>query len=399
MEFSKRGTPGDLKIQNMKLLLKHIRKKAPVSRAELSEQCSISKPTVSNLVEELLNEGWLLEKQSEEASVLGGRKPVYLYFNHYAGFVVGIDIGGTNTVMALTDLNGNILAETTFPTQAYLNNQLLDKIDQSLAVLVGESGVPIEKILGVGIGAPGMTDVKKGIVIDAPSLGWINYPLKKEAEAKLKLPVYIDNDVNVAVLGESWLGAAKGKNTILLVSIGTGVGSGIMIEGKLYRGITFAAGEIGFMVTDSQTMLETNDSFKGYGFLDRRVGGQGIVKRVKQMAEQHPEHPYSISIPSVKKIFEDAIKGDEFAFSCVEDVTLQLGIGLSNAISLLNPEVVLIGGGISKSGHWFLPKVKEIVRSLTPVQSEIKLATLRDRGGVLGAVSLLLNEHESLLKM
>ncbi|MBM7583646.1 glucokinase [Bacillus pakistanensis] len=399
MEFSKRGTPGELKVQNMKLLLKHIRENAPVSRAELSDQCSISKPTVSNLVEELLNEGWIMEKQSKEASILGGRKPVYLYFNHHAAYAVGVDIGGTNTMMVLTDLSGMILAETTFPTQIHLNERLLDKIDYSLASLLRETGVPTEKILGVGIGAPGMTDVKNGVVIDAPSLGWINYPLKAEAEMKLKLPVYLDNDVNVAVLGESWLGAAKGKNTILLVSIGTGVGSGIMIDGKLYRGNSFAAGEIGFMVTDSQTMLETNDSFKGYGFLDRRVGGQGIVKRMMKIAEPYKEHPYANSPPSVKEIFEDAMQGDELALSCVEDVILQLGIGLSNAISLLNPEVVLLGGGISNSGHWFLPRVEEIVKSLTPVQADIKLATLGDRGGVLGAVSLLLNEHESILKM
>ncbi|MFK4996904.1 ROK family protein [Bacillus sp. N9] len=133
--------------------------------------------------------------------------------------------------------------------------------------LIINSGLEVEQIFGVGVGVPGITSVDDGIVFDAPSLGWKQYPLKQKLEKKLPFPVYIDNDVNVAVLGEKWKGAAKTKENMLLITLGTGVGCGMIINGRLYRGSTFAAGEIGYLVTDKNAAEGEYESiFSGYGF-------------------------------------------------------------------------------------------------------------------------------------
>lgn len=169
--------------------------------------------------------------------------------------------------MALVSLTGKVIEKTTFSTQQHLGVQLIEKLVDSLYKLMKKQNLSDSKILGIGIGVPGITDFEKGIVIDAPTLGWCNYPLRQVLEEKLSYPIYIDNDVNVSVIGEKWQGAAKNKRNILKVMLGTGIGCGMILENELYRGASYAAGEVGYMVTDQSALNKGYTSmFAGYGF-------------------------------------------------------------------------------------------------------------------------------------
>jgi glucokinase len=237
-------------------------------------------------------------------------------------------------------------------------------------------------------------------VLEAPSLGWVNFELRQELETQLDLPVYIDNDVNIAVLGEQWKGKAKDAEHVILITLGTGVGCGIIVNGQLYRGATFAAGEIGYMVTDKNEANEEYDHiFQGYGFLDSHVGGPSIVKRMQRKFNEvgNKDHPLNNKKLSAKLIFQYAKENDSAALQVIDETIDHIGFALVNVICIFNPQCVILGGGISKSGDWFLPKLQKVIEKQLPLKTDIFITKL-DRLSLLGAGALCLREHESLLK-
>lgn len=215
---------------------------------------NISKPTISNLVDELLNEGWIYEV---EGSTSGGRRPINLIFNKESHYLVGVDIGGTLIEMAIMNLEGDTIIHSSMNTQEFLKQGLVLVISRRIKEMILKVDIDPEKIMAIGVGAPGITDVNKDVVIEAPSLGWIHYPLKEEMKKHLPFPIYVENDVNVAVLGEQWKGVVRDKCNVILMTLGTGVGCGIIVNGQLYHGSNYAAGEIGYMVKDKEEDVNT----------------------------------------------------------------------------------------------------------------------------------------------
>lgn len=396
------GTLHYIKNMNKKLVLDCIREQAPLSRAEVSARLNISKPTISSVVEELMDEGWIYEGGSGDSTSQGGRKPIHLRFNEEAGYIIGVDIGGTKVSAGITNLAGKMVVQRVFDTKSSLAKGLIQKLHSVVQEMAIEANIDYEKILGMGSGVPGITDVEKGKVIEAPSLNWRNYPFKQEAERIFDLPVFVDNDVNVAVLGERWLGVAKDKNNILLIAVGTGIGCGIIMDGKLYRGSTWAAGEIGYMVTDKNAARrQYNPIYKGYGFLESHAGGASIAdKMVALLRDQtgHPLHNKSSAV-TAEDVFNYAMEGDQLAESIVDEALEHLGFSIINAISIFNPEMVILGGGVSKSGYWFLGRIQEMVNQFVPSRTQVSLTQLGDQVGVLGAVSLFLKEYDGVLKI
>ncbi|MGE6257122.1 ROK family transcriptional regulator [Heyndrickxia sporothermodurans] len=401
--MSLKGTPMQMKSINKKRVLQCIREYAPISRAEISSKVNISKPTVSILVDELIQDKWVFEKGIGVASSQGGRRPIQLFFNEKAAFVVGVDIGGTKVKMIISDLSGNIIAETSFPTQEYLEKNLLKKISFELDRLIEKNNLEHDAILGMGVGIPGITNTLTGFVVEAPSLNWSNYSFIEEAEKYFSFPIYADNDVNVAALGEQWLGKAKSKKTVLFIAIGTGIGSGIIINNQLYRGSSSAAGEIGYMVTDKNEVKNNfQPVFHRYGYLESVAGGKSIGDKLSSIIKKEKDHPlYSkmqSSELSAKDVFHYAKLGDSIAEQVIEEATEHLGYGIVNAASLLNPEVIILGGGVSKSAEQILPDLRKIVNQYLPSSVEIYTSQLGDNAGVLGAVSLFLREYESIIQ-
>lgn len=341
---------------------------------------------------ELIEEDWVNEERREEKNASGGRRPLALFFNESSKYLFGIDIGGTNVEVALVSLSGEVVEKITFSTQQYLGVQLIEKLVNSIHVLVKKQNLSDRKILGVGIGVPGITDFEKGIVIDAPTLGWRHYPLRQILKEKLSCPIYIDNDVNVSVMGEKWQGAAKNKRNISKVMLGTGIGCGMILEGELYRGASYAAGEVGYMVTDQSAITTGYSSmFEGYGFLDNHVGGPAIASRMNK-------HLSGESEMSAKQVFERASEQHPQAEKIVQDVIEHLSFALLNIIAIVNPECIVIGGGIAKSLPPYLPMIQATLKKHIPIACEILFSEQEDMS-VLGAAYLLLTEHDSIFNV
>ncbi|WP_172370938.1 ROK family transcriptional regulator [Sporosarcina jiandibaonis] len=381
---------------NKKKVLHYIQKNPGRSRTEIAKELSISKPTISKLVDELISEGWFSEKESSSSSSSGGRRSFQIYFNNNAKYIVGVDIGGTSVEIAVMNLAGDILEKSVFSTQEQISKNLVQVLADNITSLITKSGLENNQIMGAGIGIPGITDVREGIVVDAPSLGWKQYPFLEKMHKFLPFPVYVDNDVNVAALGEQWKGAGRDKSNILQITLGTGIGCGMIINGQLYRGSSFAAGEIGYMVTDKHAAEKAYDSaFSGYGFLDSHVGGPSITKRMlKHLRASENE---SDDWPA-KRIFELAIAGDKKAQNIIDDALSHLAFALINIISIVNPECVILGGGISKSMHHFLPEIISTIDKHLPIETMVTITKL-DNVSVLGAGYLVLHEHDSILKV
>ncbi|MFH5777900.1 ROK family transcriptional regulator [Heyndrickxia oleronia] len=398
-----KGTPMQMKSINKKRVLQCIQEHAPISRAEISAKLSISKPTVSILVDELIQEHWVVEKGNGEASSQGGRRPIQLYFDEQAAYVAGIDIGGTKVKMVISDLSGTIVSQCHFPTNQYLEQGLIIQIRDKLNHLVKHAGIKQEAILGMGVGVPGITDTVNGLIVDAPSLNWMNYPFISEAKKYFSFPIHIDNDVNVAVLGEQWLGRAKNKRNVLFISVGTGIGCGIIIDNQLYRGTTNAAGEMGYMVTNKNDMRQNfHPLFQRYGYLESVAGGKSIGKQLTMKLQKNREHPLFKKATetelSAKDAFFLAKSGDLLAQQVIDEAIEHLGFGIVNAACLLNPEVIILGGGVSKSAEEILFHVRKLVDQYLPSSVDIYPSQLADNAGVLGAVSLFLREHESIIR-
>ncbi|MFC3039848.1 ROK family transcriptional regulator [Virgibacillus xinjiangensis] len=381
-----------IKQLNKRRVLQYIQRHQGHSRADIAKSLEISKPTISNLVDELLAEGWIREKESLKASSSGGRKPYQIFFIQDAAYLIGVDIGGTSVEMAVMDLAGNVQKKSCFPTQGFTGEKLTPKIAEAIRQLIQQCGLQENQVFGAGVGVPGITDVSKGMVIDAPSVGWKNVPLKSALESLLPFPIYIDNDVNVAVLGELWKGTSADKDNMLMITLGTGIGCGIIIHGELYRGATYAAGEIGYMVTD-KNMAEKHyeQTFAGYGFLDSHVGGPAIANRMKMVEKQ-------AAAPTAKQIFQQAADGNEKAVEILEESLSHLAFALINVISIINPGRIILGGGISKSMHRFLPILQSTIERHVPVQTAIAITEVEDVS-LIGAGYLLLKEHDSVLKV
>lgn len=401
--MSLKGTPNHMKYLNKKRILHCIQEHAPISRAEIAVQTQLSKPTVSALVDELIQENWVIVKGPGESSTQGGRRPTPLYFNEKAAYIIGTDIGRSYVKIIISDLVGNIIDYNQFPTPPYLLTGILQQISDTVNDMLNKQKISLSKILGLGAGVPGITDTQKGLIYESPSLGWKNYDFLKEAKKHFTFPVYVDNDTNVEALGEQWLGNAKQKKNVLYISIGTGIGSGIIIENQLYRGYSSSAGELGYMVTNKEEIKNHfKPIFNHFGYLESVSGGKSIGIKLTERIKKNEEHPLFEEANKVdltgKQAFSLARQNDALALSVINEAAEHWAYSIINAASLLNPEIIILGGNVSKSADLFLPYIQNVVNSYLPSNVTIMTSHLGDNSGVLGAVSLLLREHDCIIQ-
>ncbi|WBX78561.1 ROK family transcriptional regulator [Virgibacillus salarius] len=383
-----KGNPSYMKQMNRRLIINYIKENETVSRATISKQLSLSKPTVSAVVDQLLKEGWILETGSGEASSSGGRKPVNLKFNPHKAYIIGVDIGGTKVAIGITDLNGSMISFSEFPTQVYLEKNLFEQIKKHVEEQKEKLNIDNSKILGMGVGILGVVHVEKGIVKEAPALRWINFPIKKELNSKFNFPIYIDNDVNISVLGEHWKGIGSTRSNLIYIAIGTGIGSGLIINNQLYRGSNYSAGEIGYMVTDKEHAQQYYPVYEGYGYLESVSSGSSIGSQLSKKLKK------TLTAKEAFKLYE---KNNKQAVEIIETAIENLGIGIANYISLFDPEMIVLGGGVSESYSLIINKMQPIIDRFTPEKCDVVKSILGKEAGVVGAVALFLKEHDSML--
>ena len=310
-------------------------------------------------------------------------------------YVIGVDLGGTKISTAISTIEGNILANVVLPTKAEEGEvAVLGRIIQSIDEVIVGSSTSIDEVEAIGIGSPGPLDAKKGIIITTPNLPFKDYTLVQPLKEKYNIPVYLDNDANAAAIGEYMFGAGKGKESIIYFTVSTGVGGGAVLDGKVYRGHTSNALEIGHTTVDPNG---PRCNCGNLGCLEAMSSGTAIAKKGKEAVSTNVE-------TSLKKydtitsyeVFKEAEAGDEVAKDIIDNALTYLGIGVANAIATFDPEMIIIGGGVSKAGDIVFDTVKKVVnkrcfKSMAE-SCEIVPAGLGSDAGVVGAVALAIIE-------
>ena len=312
---------------------------------------------------------------------------------------IGIDVGGTNVKIALVDDNGKIIYSNSVPTYAKMGYEYtVNNIKQAIKDLMKETNTTPSDIEGIGFDFPGQVDCKTGVVKLAPNIpGWVNVPIAQMIEDEFHIPTRIDNDVRCAALGELKFGAGKGCENFICITVGTGIGSGIVINGKVVRGATNAAGELGHikLQMNGGPICGCGDT----GCLEAFASGPAIVAMAQEYikggkstkfremaaAEGGEITPYMVA--------KAAEEGDPVAKRIFEIVGEYIGIGLTSVINLLNPEKVIIGGGVAESGELLLAPIRKTIKERAMVVAgnavEIVPAQLGNSAGVIGASMLI----------
>jgi glucokinase len=307
----------------------------------------------------------------------------------------GVDLGGTTVKLAYFDREGNMLDKWEIPTvKDNAGQQILPDIAAAIKGYISQKAISPSDILGIGIGVPGPVS-PQGVVIKCVNLGWGVFNIEKELSELTGLPVKAGNDATVAALGECWKGGGEGCRNLIFATLGTGVGGGIIIEGKAIHGAHGAGAEIGHMVINRQ---ETEACGCGkYGCVEQYCSATGVVRMAKRYlaATEQASVLRNLETLTCKDVFDAAKNGDSAAQEILEQVYAYLGEALANVASVVDPEVIVLGGGVSKAGQPLLEGVqrhfgKYVFHAVSPVR--FALATLGNDAGAYGAFQLALSE-------
>jgi glucokinase len=310
--------------------------------------------------------------------------------------IVGVDIGGTTVKIGFMKENGDILEKWEIRTDTSNGGRMiLHDIWKSIVEKATGLAIEINQIAGIGIGAPGFIDGEKGYVYEAVNIGWKEYPLADELSMLSGLPVYLENDANIAVLGENWLGAGGNSDHVIAITLGTGVGGGIITNGKIVNGANGTAGEIGHITVDPNG-YQCNCGRKGC--LETVASATGIVRQAMAFIQKNPDSPLAAEYKlkqniTSKDIFQLANNGDTDSNTIIEHTADIIGFTIANLAITLNPSKVLIGGGVSKAGEQLLQPIKNAFTkyALPRVREacEIRIAELGNDAGMIGAAYLV----------
>lgn len=312
--------------------------------------------------------------------------------------VIGVDMGGTKILSAVIDADGNILGTAKVPTKADKGaSEVIDRIANSIRKAIDKSGVASESIQAVGIGAPGPLDPATGVVIFAPNLGWRDVPLKAELEARTGFPTFVDNDVNVGTLGEHVFGAGRGVQNVVGIFVGTGIGGGIILHGELFHGASKTAGEVGHII------VKADGPRCG-------CGTRGCLEAIASRTAMTKQFQKAILKKGKKSVISKLTDGDlgairsgilakairlndKLTLKIFKKVTKYLGIGIGSIVNFLNPEMIVLGGGVVEAlDDTFLDDIRAAAKKYSLPNTldgvQIVRAALGDNSGILGAAAL-----------
>lgn len=315
-------------------------------------------------------------------------------------YVVGVDLGGTSINVGVVPLSGGtVLGMRSLPTEPgrgakAVVDRMTGMIRDAIRDARREGGFSAEAVVGVGLGSPGPLDRATGTVIDTPNLGWRNFPLRDLVSNAVGLEAELDNDANTAALGETWLGAGREVSSLIAVTLGTGIGGGIVLDGRVHHGASDVAGEIGHMTIDP-TGRRCNCG--NYGCLEAYASGPAIAARAVEGLESGVASALpgmvegDLSEVTAETVYEAIVAGDLYARDVMRETARLLGTGLANLINVLNPEMIVISGGVTRAGdHIFEPLRAEVRRRAFRQAADacrIVASELGDQAGVVGAAA------------
>lgn len=368
---------------NRSIILNVIKTHGPISRADIAHLTGLSPATVTSITGLLIEEDLIFEKSTGDSS--GGRPPILLALNPRGGFVIGIKLMESQAVAALTDLNATVIEKTNVELR---NTELTSVIDELVLLvenLMKNNKIPKKRLFGVGIGLAGVIDSVNGILRKSPFFGWKDVPFRDLLDVRLKVPIFLDNDVNTLTLGEKWLDNGVHADNYVVITVGRGIGMGIIINGQIYRGKGGGAGEFGHLVVNQNGPV--CDCGKR-GCLESYLGDQALVMRAKQEVDP--------SIESIDELIQMAAGGNIAAGKLFEWAGDLLGQELANLINLLDPKLIIISGeGVRMGDPFFSSMRAAIQKNAVPElfeNTEIRINTWGDDVWARGAASLVIGE-------
>jgi glucokinase-like ROK family protein len=362
-----------------------------ISRAELSRQLGLSRPAIGSIIKELLE--LQIIRESSHTSSTGGRSAVLLEINPDCAIVAGVDIGATHLGLILTDYAAQLLNTKEIPFDINQGPEnCLQQVDCALREFLMENDTSIHDLKAIGVGVPGPVAMRAGGVVSPPIMpGWDHFPILHHLEELWQIPITLNNDAELGALGEWAYGAGRSECFLLYVKVGYGIGAGLLINGHIYRGATGAAGEIGHITLQENGPMCTCGN---RGCLEAMAGGRSIVSQVLTAIKMNQRTQLS-TIPADEltalHIAEAARQGDLLAQEIVSQAGKYIGIALASLVNVLNPGMIIIGGGIALMGDLFIEPIRQaaIKRSLPASAQGIRItaAYLGNRSSGLGAVS------------
>jgi len=370
---------------NRSAILEIIRREGPISRTAISERLVVSLPTVMRIADGLVTEGFVRPHGTTEWS--GGRRRPLLEFNSDGFVVLGVDMGGTKMYGALSNLGGNILDEVNISRHGTSGEDSFNYLTTLIDKLLASPKVEGRRVRGIGVGAPGVTLHKQGIVTWAYTLHWDKFPLKARLAERYDLPITVDNDVNLAALGELWFGAGQNVHDMVLVAIGTGIGAGVIIDGALYRGAQEASGEIGNMIPGREFL---GKNYQDFGALESVASGTGIAARARELLISKRSGD-DLSDLTSEDVFEAGRKGEPWAWTVINETVDYLAIAIANLVSFFDPELVVLGGGVSRSADMLIEPILARINGTIPNPPRLVVSDLGLQATVMGAITKVLH--------
>ncbi len=382
---------------NRSIVINLIRQERSISRAEIAHRTKLSRSAVSNIITMLLEEGLVNTIGTGESS--GGRRPIMLNFNYSAGSVLGIDIAADHLFALTTDLEGNILAQEGQPFNIDMGPELgLPIVIAHIRRTLEQHTANNRRVLGLGLGVPGPLDHTTGTVIAPPIMpGWDRFPLRQYLSREFNMPVLVENDANLAAVAEKWRGAAQGFQNIAYVKAGPGIGCGLILDNKVYRGQRGSAGEIGHI-----TIIRDGPACRcgSAGCLESIAALPAIFSRarlaIKNGRATSLSHAGMLDDLTTEQLVSTANEGDKLARELFEDSGRYIGIALANLINLFNPGIVVLGGELAVADDLLMRPLRETVRSRSLLasyeQTGIVVSQLGCEAVALGAAMTVLQE-------
>ncbi|MFP4469871.1 MAG: ROK family transcriptional regulator [Bacteroidales bacterium] len=376
-----------------KSILNFLYQKKSLSNPEICRLTNMSSPSIQKLLRELIAEGLVCEDGIGHS--IGGRRPVLFGLETGARYVIGITIGQETTDMAVFNLRNDLIGEIRTLDMPLQNDAaFIDEIRHFAATVFEDAGLNYEKVLGVGVAIPGLTDPALGSSFSYFNEG--SESVRELFEARFCRPVFVDNDARVMALGELVFGSAKGKNHVLCLNIGSGIGMGVITNGRLYHGNSGFAGEFGHIrmeddgdlcICGKRGCLETLASGKALEKLARQGISAGKLSAVQSMAG-------SLDAITTAVIIRAAREGDQFSIDLLQQIGEYLGMGLSILIHIFNPEYIIIGGKLSRAGQFIIDPIQQTLNRYTILKIKndtcITTSTLGDKAAVTGAMALVM---------
>lgn len=373
---------------NRASVLNTIRSHGLISRKDIALQTGLSAATITGISAELIEEDLILEKETGGSS--GGRRPIMLALNKTGRYIIGVKLSIDHITIALTDLEATVLEMRTLQLPSHEIQATVQTLGQVLSDLIEESGTPKEKLLGIGIGLAGIVDAEQSILRQSPIYGWRNVPLVDMLQEHLDIPIYIDNDVNTFTLTERWFGLGSDVDDFIVVTVGRGVGMGIVINGNLYHGTSGGAGEFGHTVINPDGPM---CACGNRGCLEAYASDPAILR---QAAEAYERKEITAPVNSVEEIVKLAESGNPAILAILEKAGHYLGFGIANLLNLFNPKLIIISGeGVCYGDAMFTPMREVIRKTAMPglvEDTELVIDAWDDAAWARGAAGIVLEK-------